>query len=205
MHVQPQPSVISSGRPTGRNAVDLQAPQRCRQRGFTLVELMIAVAVAAVLLMIAVPGFRNVTLSNKLDTAAGDLVNAIGVARMEAIKRNARTQFCSNSARANTRDTLGGACGAAAGAVWAMSGGAPDQVYAGPASLVPPIRLDGDLVALRFGTQGVAWQAGGSAPYGDRVADICTSELSRDNHRVITMAAGSIVTTAVASGSCPAS
>jgi type IV fimbrial biogenesis protein FimT len=210
MQVQPQQSdAFSSGVRRWRATRD-QVLRRRHLRGFTLVELMITVAVAAVLLMIAVPSFRNITLSNRLNTAANDLVNAIAVARMEAIKRNAGTQFCSNSASANTNaDTsdLGGACGTEAGAVWAMSGADPKPVLAGPASLVPPIQLSGDLTALRFSAQGQARKVGDASPYGDGkvVADICTSQMSRDNHRVITMKAGSILTTTPTSGDCPSS
>ncbi|HEX8777147.1 MAG TPA: GspH/FimT family pseudopilin [Rhodanobacter sp.] len=174
-----------------------------RQRGVTLIELTITVAVAAVLLLIAVPGFRNITLSNRLNTAANDLVNAIGVARMEAVKRNASTQFCSNSASANTSETLGDACGTATGAVWAMRGGVPSPVLAGVASLADPVRINGDVAALQFTAQGQARKAGRSSPFNDTVADICTSQMSGENHRVITMTAGSILATTTASGDCP--
>lgn len=177
------------------------------QHGFTIVELMVTVAVAAILLMIAVPGFRNVTLANKLNVAANDMVNAINVARLEAVKRNSSTQLCSNSpgANADTGDALGGACGGETGAVWAMSNGSAARVLAGPTNLVLPIQLDGDVTALRFSAQGQAWKVGSGTPFGDVVADICTSQLSQDNHRVITMRSGSILVTKTTSGDCPSS
>lgn len=176
----------------------------CRfPRGFTIVELMITVAMAAILLVIAVPSFRNITLTNKLNTTTNGLVNAINVARMEAIKRNSSTQFCSNSTDANTGDTLGGACGIEIGAVWALNGDEASQVLAGQIDLVSPLRLNGDMTALRFTAQGWAQQAGTSTPFGDQVADICTSQMSQDNHRVITMRAGSILATTTRSGACP--
>ena len=181
------------------------AAQR-RARGFTLVELMITMAIALVLLMIAVPSFKNITLSNKLNTTANDIINAIHVARMEAVKRNSNTQLCSNLASANTSDpsdTLGGACGTETGAVYAMSGAAPSPVLAGTGGIVSPIQLNGDMTALRFTAQGLARKVGTTAPYGDTVVDICTSQMSTDNHRVITMAAGSILPTTTTSGNCP--
>ena len=75
--------------------------------GFTMVELMVTVAVAATLLMIAVPSFRSMLATNQLNTAANELVGGLSEARMEAIQRNAGAQFCSNSSTNNTTDTLG--------------------------------------------------------------------------------------------------
>ena len=191
----------TGGRSPGCGSVRVAA--RRRARGFTLVELMITMVIALVLLMIAVPSFKNITLSNKLTTTANDIVNAINVARMEAVKRNSNTQLCSNSSGANTSDTLGGACGTEAGAVYALSGAAPSPVLAGTGGIVSPIQLNGDLTALRFTAQGLARKVGTTAPYSDIVVDICTSQMNTNNHRVITMTAGSILTTTTTSGSCP--
>lgn len=196
---------ISPGGTRGWIITGRRAPAQGRQRGFTVVELMITVAVAAVLLMIAIPSFRNITLSNRLNIAANDVVNSIGVARMEAIKRNSSTQLCGNTASANTSDPLGGACGAETGAVWTIRGDTPNRVLVGPVSIVPPVRVNGDLTALRFTAQGQARKAGTATPFNDVVADICTSQMSRDNHRVITMTAGSILATTTTSGDCPSS
>lgn len=173
------------------------------ERGFTLVELMITLAVAVVLIMIAVPSFKRITLANRLNAAANDLVHAIQVARMEAVKRNSSTQLCSNSASANTSEALGSACGTETGAVWAMLGGQPSPVLAGAAGLDAPVQVSGTVTALRFTAEGLARKAGTSTLFNDQVADICTSQMSQDNHRVITMTAGSILATTTTSGDCP--
>ncbi len=68
-----------------------------RMRGFTLVELMVTIAVMVVLAMIAVPTFDNVRLSNRLGAYASDLVAASQLARSEAIKRNAQVTLCASS------------------------------------------------------------------------------------------------------------
>ncbi len=65
-----------------------------RQRGFTLVELMITVAIAAIVLTLAVPSLEWTINANRLSAAANELVNALQTARMEAIRRNRRTVVC---------------------------------------------------------------------------------------------------------------
>lgn len=63
-------------------------------RGFTLVELMVTIAVMAILLGIAIPSFTEMTLSSKLRSYANDLVASANLARGEAIKRNAVVTLC---------------------------------------------------------------------------------------------------------------
>lgn len=199
MSVRMQPSVfLFAGRYAGGGRV-----QARRHRGFTLVELMVTVAVAAVLLMIAVPSFRSITASNRLNVAANDLIRAIQVARTEAVKRNSSTQLCSNSASANTSDTLGAACGTQTGAVWALTGDQVSQVLADAPGIAAPVQISGTVTALRFTAQGLAQKAGTTKPYGATVADLCTSQISQNNHRVIAMTAGSILATTTTSGDCP--
>lgn len=175
-------------------------------RGFTLVELMITMAVALVLLMIAVPSFKAITLSSKLTTTANEVVGAINVAQMEAIKRNASTQLCSDSVTNNTTDTLGAACGTQVGAVYALAGGSTpstEPVRAAITDIVTPLKLNGSMTALRFDAQGLGHLVGTSTPYTGLVADICTSSTSSNNHRRINMTAGSILATTTSSGVCP--
>jgi len=65
-----------------------------RNRGFTLIEMMIAITVAGILLMIAVPSFRNASLSSQLRSAANDFIASTNFARSEAIKRGAAVTMC---------------------------------------------------------------------------------------------------------------
>lgn len=75
--------------------------------GFTLIELMIAISVLAILLGIAVPSFNDATLSSKLGSYANNLVASASMARSEAIKRNAVVKLCASADGASCATTGG--------------------------------------------------------------------------------------------------
>ena len=59
-----------------------------KQNGFTLIELMTAVAVLALLMTMAVPSYRSFTATQRLRAASFDLRTDLLLARSEALKRN---------------------------------------------------------------------------------------------------------------------
>lgn len=76
---------------------DSRRASGARQRaagGFTLVELMVTVAVLAILVALAAPSFANIIERNRLTGAANEAVAALQVARMEAIRRGSNTVLC---------------------------------------------------------------------------------------------------------------
>jgi len=66
-------------------------------RGFSLVELMVTVAVLAILVAIAFPSFTSLTNSNRLTSAANELLASLQYARSEAIRRNRTLVLCPSS------------------------------------------------------------------------------------------------------------
>lgn len=179
-----------------------------RARGFTLVELMITIGVAAILLMIAVPSFQHLILTNRLNTAANALVDAVNTARLDAIKLNATTQFCGNTTATNNSDTLGTACGTAAGAVYSLPQltGTANEVQAPPGITSPVQIANAGVSGIRFSGQGYGYDPNGnsSTPLtNDTFAVICTAQLSSDNRRIVSITAGSIVATSTSTGTCP--
>ena len=72
-----------------------------RSRGFTLIELMITLVLAAIILTLAVPGFQDIIRNNRAATQANELVTALGLARSEAVKRGARVSLCPSTDQAS--------------------------------------------------------------------------------------------------------
>ena len=67
------------------------------QRGFSLVELMAAIAVLGVLSAIAIPSFNEMIMTTKLRSYANNLVASAHLARSEAIKNNAVVRLCASN------------------------------------------------------------------------------------------------------------
>jgi type IV fimbrial biogenesis protein FimT len=57
-------------------------------RGFTIIELMITIAIAAIVLMLAVPSFTRAIDQAKFTSASNELITAMNFARNEAMRRS---------------------------------------------------------------------------------------------------------------------
>lgn len=83
-----------------------------RSRGFTLLELMTAITVLAILTAIGVPAFGSLMRNGAIASEANNLVSAMNVARSEAMKRGVRVSLCPAPAKATectkTSDWSGG-------------------------------------------------------------------------------------------------
>lgn len=78
------------------------------RKGFTLVELMITIVVAAILIGLAVPGYFNLIQNNQIVGTVNKLSASLNYARLEAIKRGEQVSVCAASSSALS------ACGTAA-------------------------------------------------------------------------------------------
>lgn len=68
-----------------------------RQQGFTLIELMTTIGVGAILVSLAVPGMRALTLNSAHRSGVNELVAGMHLARNTAITTNSRVTLCASS------------------------------------------------------------------------------------------------------------
>ncbi|MGL6160036.1 GspH/FimT family pseudopilin [Microbulbifer sp.] len=75
-----------------------QKPQVLQgQGGFTLIELMVTIAVFAIVVTIAAPSFSAMINNNRSVALGEELAGALNYARSEAVKRGARVSICASS------------------------------------------------------------------------------------------------------------
>jgi type IV fimbrial biogenesis protein FimT len=76
-----------------------------RHSGFTLVELMITLALVAILATVGVPSFIDFIANNRVIVQTNELVGALNLARSEAVKRGARVTVCRRATDTSCGDT----------------------------------------------------------------------------------------------------
>lgn len=68
-----------------------------RNRGFTLLELMVTVGIAAILLSVGVPSFRSVIMDNRLVRDSNQFVASINLARSSAVRFQRNATICTSA------------------------------------------------------------------------------------------------------------
>jgi type IV fimbrial biogenesis protein FimT len=70
---------------------------RASHQGFTLIEMLVTVAVSSILIGIAVPSIRDISIKNRLSAYANELVSAVNIARSEAVRRGSTVSVCKSN------------------------------------------------------------------------------------------------------------
>lgn len=76
-------------------------------KGFTLVELMTALAVAAIILTVGIPSFREYILANSMTSKVNAFAFDLNFTRSEAIKRGVRVTMCKSADKASCASSGG--------------------------------------------------------------------------------------------------
>lgn len=87
-------------------ASDIAMTSEMHSRGFTMIELLTAIALAAVIMGLAVPSFIDFMIRNRLNSYNNEFVAALAIARSEAVRRGTTVSVCK---RASDTSCVGGA------------------------------------------------------------------------------------------------
>lgn len=71
-------------------------------KGVTLIEMMIVIAIAAILLAVAAPSFRTMVVRSNIDSLVDDFTTAVITARTEAASRGREVMVCADDACTGT-------------------------------------------------------------------------------------------------------
>jgi type IV fimbrial biogenesis protein FimT len=80
--------------PEANNPSCYKEVMKSRQKGLTLVELMVTLAAAIILLAVGMPMFSGIVGSNKATTRANNMLAGLKLARNEAVKRGGPSYLC---------------------------------------------------------------------------------------------------------------
>lgn len=81
-----------------------ESPRRARQRGLTLIELMVGIAIMALLAMAAAPYFGDYGINSRLRESGNTLFTEALIAQSEAIKRNRVVRLSTDGALVQVLD-----------------------------------------------------------------------------------------------------
>ncbi len=166
------------------------------QRGLTMIELMVSLAILGILISIGMPSMVGLLQTQRLSSAANELTGAVQTARTEAVRRNGRVVLC--------RSANGTTC--ATGSSWPgwiiFSDTNGDGVLSAGEELLKSGTFDGDLQvrvstaissqsdSIRFMSTGLALGTSETALYNARMALCIATTRTNNNVRDIFIAFG---------------
>ena len=134
--------------------------RRCRARGFTLVEMMVTVAIVAIVAGLGVPSFLRVLARHAIVAQADELQDAVRTGRSEAMKRGGPVVLC------RTEPANAGRCAGTAGSwqTWVLftdlgrngQFAAGDGIVRQHAEVSRRMTVAGNAASIRFEATGIA-------------------------------------------------
>jgi len=157
-----------------------------REKGFTLIELMITLAIAAILLTVAVPSFQSLIENNRLATNVNQVITILHYLKSEAVKRNVAVSLCAGNPNNGCACNPGPGCNATwkNGYIVFTDPNVNCTVDQGDQILQAREGIRGDYTITAVGC--LTFRALGNLSANNTVTiSICTSNLTADNIRDI--------------------
>lgn len=180
---------------TGIEALD-QGPchggRPWRVAGFTLIELMVTLAVVGILAAVAAPAMLSLINGNRLTGTASELTASLQLARSEAVRRSSRVTICGSSD--------GATCGAD-WSRWIVTG----TEVSGAAVVVQDSAAVSDAVQVAGPAGGIVFGSSGLTNAQQQLTVCVPTDSPTENQRLVTvMISGTVITERQSGGgACP--
>lgn len=155
-----------------------------KHTGFTLIELMVTLAVAAIVLLIAIPNYQAMVMSNRIASQANQVITALNYARSEAVKRGATATACSS----NGGTSCAGNTDWSTGWLVYVDANANNTVDAGELLRSWPSLKGGN--TLNSGRQQIVFTATGFATVSNTTFNLCDKRGAGDGRSIVINAMG---------------
>lgn len=145
-----------------------------KERGFTIIELMVTVVIAGILMGLAVPAFNTTIRANRMATQANLLIGSLNIARSEAVKAGRTATVCVSS-DPNKVTCTGETDWAVGWLVWVDDNGDTvfdaNEVRRSNDSLPPNMTFTSAATSVQYSAQGAANAVAAMSLCDDRVGE----------------------------------
>jgi type IV fimbrial biogenesis protein FimT len=155
--------------------------------GFTLVELMMTLALVAIIVSLAAPPLRELVINNRAQSSADELLSMMQYTRSEAIKRNTAVTACKVDPDDSEACSSDAADGWHQGLLVFIDADA-DSVVEDPAQILQAREAMGGDLSVSANADSVTYRPNGASANGADFS-VCTPDGDKDKSRNIAISA----------------